>query len=242
MLDFPFIHDYAGEIPGIMKFFAVFVVLFLAAHAAEETCSRNIRQVCRKTGNKAQALISNCNSKYGAIDVVSPDLQRYVNTHITKSFEYLLMSTHYANYEKNREGFEKLFRSFSDDKWNTAIELIKYLGKRGAQMNFSERKQEPRDPLQNEFEVYELESLAKALDIEKNLAIDAHNIHAEASRKKTDYHDPEISSYIEEEFVHKHADNIRKLTGYTQDLHKILMDEAQRSLGLYLFDEYLQKQ
>ncbi|KRT82611.1 hypothetical protein AMK59_4308 [Oryctes borbonicus] len=223
-----------------MKYFAVFVVLFLAAQAADESCSRNVDQACRKTGSKAQPNIQDCNSKYGAIDVVLAALQSYVNTHITKSFEYLLMSTHYANYEKNREGFEKLFRSFSDDKWSTAIDLIKYIGKRGGEMNFQAGRPDPKD-IQNNFELYELESLARALDIEKKLALEAHVIHGEAARRRPEYHDPEISSYIEEEFVHKHSDNIRKLTGYTQDLLKIL-DGPERSLGLYLFDEYLQSQ
>lgn len=151
------------------------------------------------------------------------------------------MSTHYANYKENRAGFEKLFRDLSDDKWNTAIELIKYIGKRGGEMNFQTRKADRNATKQNDYELYELESLAKALEVEKELAEDAHNIHAEAARRRREYHDPEISSYIEEEFVHKHASNVRKLAGYTHDLLRIL-DAPEHSLGLYFFDEYLQKQ
>lgn len=151
------------------------------------------------------------------------------------------MATHYANYEKNREGFGKLFRSLSDEKWHDAIELMKYIGKRGGEMNFRTRKAEANVTRQNDFELYELESLSKALDIEKELAIDAHDIHGEATRRRKEYHDPEISSFIEEEYVHKHSKTIRKLTGYTHDLLKIL-DGPERSLGLYLFDDYLQSQ
>lgn len=107
-------------------------------------------------------------------------------------------------------------------------------------MNFSARKPVV-NVTQNDFELYELESLAKAVDIEKDLATDAHKIHDHASNKNKNYHDPEITSYIEEEFVHKHAHNIRKLSGYTNDLLKI-MDGPDRSLGLYFMDDYIQKQ
>lgn len=43
---------------------------------------------------------------------------------------------------------------------------------------------------QLDFEMYELESMAKALDIQKNLAENAYFIHAEVTRKKE--HDPEV--------------------------------------------------
>jgi len=224
-----------------MKAFTVFVLLFAATQAADEFCYRDVDRACKQTTTKDEANVANCHAKYGAIDAVVGDLQAYVNTHITRSFEYLLMSTHYSNYQKNREGFEKLFRDLSDDKWNSAIDLIKYIGKRGGSMNFSARKAAPNNTRDGDYELYEVESVAKALDIEKALALDAHSIHGEATRRRAEYHDPEISSYLEEHFVHKHSSNIRKLSGYAHDLLGI-MDGPERSLGLYFFDEYLQKQ
>lgn len=184
--------------------------------------------------------MTNCNARYGAIDAVLPDLQKYVTTHITRSYEFLMMATHYANYEKNRVGFEKLFHDLSDSMWEDAIDLIKYIGKRGGKMNFQMRKEDVNGENQDNFELYEMQSLAKALDVEKQLAVDAHNIHREATRNRKEFHDPEISSYLEEKFVHKHADKIRKLSGYTSDLSHLL-DGPDSSLALFLFDEYLQK-
>lgn len=186
--------------------------------------------------------LTNCNARYGAIEAVLPDLQKYVTTHITRSYEYLLMATHYANYEKNRVGFENLFHKLSDSTWEDAIDLIKYIGKRGGRMNFQMRKDDLNgDGQGGNFELYEMESLARALDVEKQLAVDAHNIHREATRNRKEFHDPEISSYLEEKFVHKHADIIRKLSGYTYDLSSLL-NGPDSSLSLFLFDEYLQKQ
>lgn len=51
-------------------------------------------------------------------------------------------ATHFGNYEKSREGFEKLFRKLSDSTWNDAIDLIKYITKRGGVMDFAARKDE----------------------------------------------------------------------------------------------------
>lgn len=186
--------------------------------------------------------LSNCNAKYGAIDQALVELQKYVTTHISRSFEYLMMSTHFANYEKNRVGFEQLFRKMSDSTWDDAIDLIKYISKRGGSMNFNQRSIDKVNPGEEtgNYEMYELESLAKAVDMQKQLAADAFHIHEEVTRRHDNNHDPEISSFIEERFAHKHADSIRSLSGHVADLSKLLSDKDY-SLSMFLFDEYLQK-
>lgn len=83
-------------------------------------------------------LITNCNAQYGAIEEYQPDLQAFVNANIETSFEFLLMSTHFGNYEANREGFKGLYRKLSDQSWADAIDLIKYIAKRGGRMDFNQ--------------------------------------------------------------------------------------------------------
>jgi hypothetical protein len=41
--------------------------------------------------------------------------------------------------------------------------------------------------------------------------------------------------------MHRHAENVRKLAGHTSDLQRLLTENKQASLSLFLFDEYLQK-
>jgi len=221
-----------------MKVFVVFAVVLLSALvAAQDVCYKDAARACKTTTKKVDGLI-NCNAKYGAIEAVESDLRKYVNTHITRNFEYLLMSTHYGNYEKSREGFEKLFRELSDSKWDLAIDLIKYITKRGGQMNFSDVKQDIINAENGNYEFDELEALAKALDVEKDLAKEAHHIHGQATRRNKEHHDPEISSFIENKFVHEHAEAIRKLSGHVADLNTMLSG-PDSSLALYLFDDYL---
>ncbi|KAF2879212.1 hypothetical protein ILUMI_26967 [Ignelater luminosus] len=223
-----------------MKVFIVVAAFLVTAYAGtNDVCYKNVLRACETTSKNVNGLI-NCNARYGAIEAVLPDLQTYVNTHITRSFEYLLMATHYGNYEKSREGFEKIFKDLSDSKWEEAIDLIKYITKRGGKMNFAAVREDTVNDNNGSYELYELESLAKALDMEKQLAEEAHRIHGEATRRRKDYHDPEVSSYLEEEFVHKHANIIRKLSGYTSDLNTLL-NGPDSSLALYLFDDYLKQ-
>jgi len=227
-----------------MKVFIVLSLFCIAATYADDYCFQDVVGACTKTASKHYSPTTlNCTAKFGAIDHVQPSLQKFANHHLIRSFEYLLMSTHFANYQKNRAGFEKLFRDLSDNKWHEGIEMIKYLTKRGGEMNFlaigdDVSKEEERE---RSFELYELSAVARALDIEKNMAAEAFTIHTEASRKDSHFHDPEISDYIEKEFAHKERDIIRKLAGYSTDLSGLL-NKQDSSLSLYLFDEYLQKQ
>jgi ferritin len=66
------------------------------------------------------------------------ELQAYANGHIETSFEFLLMSTHFGNFESNRDGFKKFYRKLSDSAWEKSIDLIKYITKRGGSMNFNQ--------------------------------------------------------------------------------------------------------
>ncbi|XP_023012496.2 ferritin light chain [Leptinotarsa decemlineata] len=224
-----------------MKAFIIIAIFCAAASAAQDYCYKDVVEACRTTNKKYTSTL-NCTAKYGAIDVVQPALQKFTNHHFIRSFEYLLLSTNFANYEKNRPGFEKLFRSLSDDKWEEGIELIKYLTKRGGQMNFATVSEEllEENELERSFELNEFAAVARALDFEKRIALEANSIHGEATRMNKNFHDPEISDHLEHEFVHKQRDVIRKLAGYATDLNDLL-DGPDSSLSLFLFDEYLQK-
>ena len=224
-----------------MKVFVVLSTLFVAALAANDYCYKDTVQACTESKQSAFSE-EHCSAQYGAIKNSLSDLQGYANQHIVKSFEYLLMATHFGNYEKNRVGFEKLFRGLSDKAWEDAFDLIKYIGKRGGAMNFGMPQGSALGQSSAVYELYEMESLGKALDMEKHLATEAYNIHRKAIRSNNEHHDPEISAYIEEHFVHGHASIIRKLSGYITDLRGFFSDKTTSSLALYLFDEYLSKQ
>ncbi|XP_072393553.1 ferritin light chain-like [Diabrotica undecimpunctata] len=228
--------------PGIMKTFIVLSFLCVAALASEDFCYQDAVTACNPTAAKYVDKL-NCTAKFGAIDAVESDLQKFINHHFIRSFEYLLLATNFATYERNRAGFEKLFRGLSDNKWHEGIEFIKYLTSRGGQMNFNAISKDIKseEAESRSFDLRELTAIAKALDIEKKFVHEAHSIHREATRNNKQFHDPEISDYLEKEVVHKERDLIRKLAGYSTDLAGLL-NGPDSSLALYMFDDYLQKQ
>jgi hypothetical protein len=220
-----------------IQLFAICVsAFFCVSSVSGEYCYDDVVGACSPTGG----ILTNCNARYGAFvgDELLTNVQKFARTHIQKSFQFLLMSSHFGNYEKNRAGFEKLYRKFSDDTWEKSIELVKFLGQRGGHMDFHLTKEESNEK-QISFEMYELGSLGKALDMHKGLAREANLLHSEVTRTKE--HDPQVASYLENNFVHQHSDIIRTLSGHTNDLKQLLANEADSSLALYLFDGYLEK-
>ena len=88
-------------------------------------------------------------------------------------------------------------------------------------------------------ELNELNSLAKALDTEKQLAVEALRLHIQSHNHPKQ--DASVAHYLEEEFMESQAEVIRTLAGHTSDLKSLLRDR-DASLSLFLFDEYLKKQ
>lgn len=85
-------------------------------------------------------------------------------------------------------------------------------------------------------ELTELNSLAKALDSQKQLAEEALRIHAQAQHHTKQ--DAAVAHYFEEHFMESLSERVRRLAGYSNDL-KNMLEERDASLSVFLFDEYL---
>ncbi|XP_045506065.1 ferritin, lower subunit [Colias croceus] len=218
-------------------------LLALSAVSAE-SCYNDVSMDCGQASNSLA--LPSCNAvygNYGRLGNVAIEMQAYANLHLRRSYEYLLSAAYYNNYQTNRLGFSKLFKKLSDETWDKTIELIKHITKRGGTMDFSRRSTKKIDERNSTIELQELESLAHALDTQKEIAERAFHIHQEATRNNRETHDPEIAQYLEEEFIEDHAKTIRNLAGHTSDLKQFIIDNEGQdlSLALYIFDEYLQK-
>lgn len=218
------------------------VVALLAAICAvvktEEVCHSNVVRACSSSTLSGTSI---CNSRYGGIDHIEPEVQAYINSQLTKSYEYLLLATHFNSYQKNRPGFQKLYQGLSDRSFDDTIDLIKQLTRRGGRVDFNTVHESPASVAKQalHLEVDELHSLAMALDTEKQLSNGAFHVHTRSLHASE--RDPEMAQYVEEKFLGEQAKSVRKLSGYANDLAK-LMNQQDPSLAVYLFDEYLQKQ
>ena len=224
---------------------AVLCLLAVSGALATDACYQDVTQGCGQASTSVLTL-PRCNAvygEYGRHGNVATELQAYANLHLERSYEYLLSAAYFNNYQTNRAGFSKLFKKLSDDAWEKTIDIIKHVTMRGDVMNFAQRStQKPVEKENYTVELHELESLAKALDTQKEIAERAFHIHREATRNSQHLHDPEVAQYLEEEFIEYQGKRIRDLAGYTNDLKKFADNNGQDlSISLYLFDEYLQK-
>lgn len=217
------------------------ILSMLLVATSAEYCYNDVKDACSSTPMTQDGpLLATCNAKYGSFEALQAELQAYANAQVETSFEFLLMSTHFGNYEANREGFKSLYRKLSDQAWEDAIDVIKYIAKRGGKMNFSQppRSRKNVNTKGKVLQLNELNSLAKALDTEKQLADEALRLHAQAQHHTKQ--DSSVAHYLEEKFFESQAECIRNLAGHTNDLKNLLVDR-DASVSIFLFDEYLKK-
>lgn len=245
--------------------FAVLLVASLAVSAEDGVCHNHITQACSqgvggecfyfewvfKVTHLYFSLYSTggpteCNSRFGGISKSESNLNAFLKKKLATSYDYMLLQTHFDSYQKNRPGFKKLFNGLSDQAWDETVALIKHVTKRGGVVDFAGFGRENLSAIGGKtLEVDELHALALALDSEKQLGNDAIKVHQHAShmnhKDDGDWYDPELTQFMEEKFLENQATTIRKLSGYANDLKK-LMSINDPSLNVYLFDEYLAKQ
>ncbi|XP_066258623.1 ferritin light chain-like [Euwallacea similis] len=222
-----------------MKIFILVVsTVILAGVASSESqeCYLEVLTICNHNTISTRGDSIQCNAQYGAIDRVEADLQKYANSLLYKSFDLLLLSTYYDNYIKNRIGFDHLFLNMSNTLWDSSIDTIKYITSRGGRMSFKNTK--PENLHSERAELYELHSIARALDIQKSVAKEAIALHRTMATLRSGKHDPEVAYYLKENHIERHREVVRDLTGYVTDLRG-LFSGNDAALSRYLYNGYL---
>jgi len=216
--------------------FAVFVVL-VALASAEEPCREHIRKLKADPSLRMDA--DACTSRHGKFNLHIDLIHGLVNEHISQSFLYSSMSSHFASDKVNRLGLSKFMGGLADNMWSDAIELIKYVGTRGAGMAPS---MDPAKTTKTGLHfatkavggtvdgLTEVEAFAWALDSHHEIASQVHYIHSQTR-------DAALIGFLEKEFTAKHADSIRELSGALSNLVPMSKDAAGREMALYLFDQ-----
>lgn len=220
----------------------------------DDTCYSQISNSC-----KSGELLGKCTAKFGGYtDHVNLEFNDYICEHIGLSYKYLRLATNFNSYMKDRGGLRKLFKSYSDEAWENSIKLIKFVTMRGGSVDLNTcptlwKTAIKKEPASTFFT--EVEALTSALDWHKKLAKSSFVIHKlvstlHTSSQKTGEHehntdhekhyDPEVSAFLENNFVHEYTETVRKLTGHVNDLVG-LANSTSAALGYYLFDEHLKK-
>lgn len=211
----------------------IFVLVTVAAVNAavtDQSCLTNMKK---------------CTARFSGYAYVTTDIADLTTQLLDQSYDFLFLSTAFNQHNKDRPGFEKLYRNIADKAWADAIALMKYQSKRGhrAKLNagYKYANHELRslaDPTLAE----EHKSLKLAMEYEKLVAETTHAIHRKSSvaHQSPPQYDPDVAHFFDEKIVQGRADSVRKLTGYIHQLEDILnVDKNTKDMGLHLFDQYL---
>lgn len=182
---------------------------------------------------------TSCSAMFSAFHKHLPDLHGLINEHISQSFLYSVMASHFEADFQNRLGFGKYLDELANSQWDDALSLIKYAGKRGAGIAPIETQATSTPGLKlmdlntNVKTWTEVEALALALDHFHGVANKVHQLHADSHK------DASLVDFLENQLVGKHVDRVRQLSGYLTNLVPMVGEPQGMDLALYLFDQSL---
>merc|ERR1712080_693169 len=171
----------------------------------------------------------------------SHSLHKIILDDFSDSMTYLLMSSSFSTDVKNRMGFGKYFKDYSDKMWSRGKDMMKYVLKRGGHMGSAFQV-----PLYsgNGLSVAsldysnELKSLGVTLDLLKTRTSqlsDAHKHSTSYSSLPTSY-DPDTAHMLEE-VSESYTEDINEAARKLNTLARIVQQSP--SLGLHMFDKSL---
>lgn len=191
-------------------------------------CQSSVNTFCRKEYNEGEVL--NCTAQFGRVFDMNTETQRLVEHQLKYSMEYLLMSSHFGEWNINRKGFQDYFSKLSDASWDDAVTLVQHLIKRGGKLQKSLSIDLTTPGKQNTHKYGELYALSKALDMEKHISEKYLGLI-----KPGDY-DAEFAHFLADEVSDKKVLRIKHLSNHVNSLYKAVKSAADSSFVFYLYD------
>merc|ERR1712041_19482 len=222
-----------------------FLILGLAGVRTETSlpCSKHIMDHCDDSIDSVWTGTT-CNSKFGGFEGISNDLHKIIRDDFSDSMTYLVMSSSFSTDEKNRMGFSKYFREYSDKMWSRGKDMMKYVLKRGGHLGsgfqvplYSSDGQTSGGQTSLDYST-ELKSLGVTLDLLKArakqlYAAHKHSLNSISTSTTFDTDTAHMLEEVSESFTEDINDVARKLN----TLAKIVKKSA--SMGLHMFDQSL---
>jgi len=229
---------------------AASVCMYEVTEAARRNqCSVKVETECGKSGSVWRDP-AGCTALYGGYQNNQQNLAVLVKDHLQDSFKFLLMGTRFNRDDNNRVGLHSKLMGYSGEMWNDAIKLIKYMTKRGGNVNAifqleNTTKFKLSDVQNNDFNG-EVDALAISLDMYKTQADEVSRAIRQTMNKKhlpttgeAPFFDPSIYKFLEEEYLQGYTEKIRDIAGYLNILGKIAKNDQTKRMGLHLFDQSL---
>ncbi|XP_058832151.1 soma ferritin-like [Topomyia yanbarensis] len=186
-----------------------------------------------------------CTSRFSGYKYLNNDLTDITTQLLDQSFDFLFLSAAFNQVDRNRPGFEKLYRNIANRAWSDAIAVMQYQSKRGYRGSLNPGYSGARSELRRLADpaaASEHESLQLAMEYEKLVSEGLHAISKKASvaHQHPAQYDPDVVHFLDHQLIQRRSESVRKLNGYIHMLDGILnADSSTADVGLRLFDEYL---
>jgi len=197
--------------------------------APHSYCQSSITNVCKNVKDAT----SNCTAGFGKgfdLKIVADETQNVIEHKLKYSLEYLLMSSHFGEWNINRKGFQNYFAKLSDDSWDDAVALTQHFIKRGGRLHGKFGFNMTRSGIAQEVKhkYGELFALSKALDNERHVADKYLGlIHLK---------DAEFAHFLADEISDKQVLRIKHLSNHVNSLNNARKSTEDSSFVFYLYD------
>ncbi|CAL4939567.1 unnamed protein product [Urochloa decumbens] len=163
------------------------------------------------------------------VDECEAAINEQINVEYNASYAYHSLFAYFDRDNVALKGFAKFFKESSDEEREHAEKLMKYQNTRGGRV----RLQSIVTPL-TEFDHPEkgdaLYAMELALALEKLVNEKLHNLHAVATK----CNDPQLTDFIESEFLADQVEDIKKVSEYVAQLRRV-----GKGHGVWHFDQKL---
>ncbi|KAK3119544.1 hypothetical protein QOZ80_9AG0672040 [Eleusine coracana subsp. coracana] len=168
-------------------------------------------------------------ARHKFVDECEAAINEQINVEFNASYAYHSLFAYFDRDNVALKGFAKFFKESSDEEREHAEKLMKYQNKRGGRV----RLQSIVTPL-TEFDHPEkgdaLYAMELALALEKLVNEKLHNLHSVATK----CNDPQLTDFIESEFLQEQVDSIKKISEYVAQLRRV-----GKGHGVWHFDQML---
>ncbi|XP_062204017.1 ferritin-1, chloroplastic [Phragmites australis] len=168
-------------------------------------------------------------ARHKFVDDCEAAINEQINVEFNASYAYHSLFAYFDRDNVALKGFAKFFKESSDEERDHAEKLMKYQNKRGGRV----RLQSIVTPI-TEFDHPEkgdaLYAMELALALEKLVNEKLHNLHSVATR----CNDPQLTDFIEGEFLQEQVDAIKKISEYVAQLRRV-----GKGHGVWHFDQML---
>ncbi|KAM3312302.1 hypothetical protein ACQJBY_032331 [Aegilops geniculata] len=163
------------------------------------------------------------------VDECEAAINEQINVEYNASYAYHSLYAYFDRDNVALKGFAKFFKESSDEEREHAEMLMAYQNRRGGRV----RLQSIVTPL-TEFDHSEkgdaLYAMELALALEKLVNEKLHNLHSVATR----CNDPQLSDFVESQFLQEQVDAVKKISEYVTQLRRI-----GKGHGVWHFDRML---